>query len=155
EKAREPETLPVTYVSFPDANAFAAWAGKEIPTEAQWEMAARSGDGRRYPWGNEPLGKSRARDLHQVNPVMSFPEAVSPYHVFDMAGNVQEWTRDWYDSKYYQHLAKGIAENPAGPNTRPGSQQVAVRGGAKNWSVTARETARRDSRLPNMGFRCV
>jgi sulfatase modifying factor 1 len=155
EKAREPETMPVTYVSFPDANAFAGWAGKEIPTEAQWEIAARSGDGRRFPWGNEPLAKSRARNLHQIDPVMSFPDDVSPYRVFDMAGNVQEWTRDWYDSKYYHQFAKSIADNPAGPNTRSGSQQVAIRGGAKNWSVTAREGARRDSRLAYLGFRCV
>jgi len=155
EKAREPETLPVTYVSFPDANAFAAWAGKEIPTEAQWEMAARSVDGRHFPWGNEPLAKSRTRNLRQINPVMSFPEDVSPYRAFDLAGNVQEWTRDWYDSKYYHQFAKSIAENPAGPNTRPRDQQVVIRGGAKNWSVTAREGTRRDSRLPYLGFRCV
>jgi formylglycine-generating enzyme len=155
EKAREPENLPVTYVNFPDANAFASWAGKEIPTEAQWEMAARSADSRRFPWGNEPLPKSKARDLRQINAVMSFPDDVSPYRVFDMAGNVQEWTRDWFDSKYYHQFAKTAAENPAGPNTRPTTQQVALRGGAKNWSVTAREGTRRDSRLSYLGFRCV
>ncbi|MFI5455821.1 MAG: SUMF1/EgtB/PvdO family nonheme iron enzyme [Isosphaerales bacterium] len=151
----EPENLPVVHVNFHDADAFAAWAGKQLPTEAQWEMAARSTDGRRYPWGDEPAKWSQPRTAQQVDPVMSFPEDKSPYGVFDMAGNVQEWTRDWFDSKYYHVAAKKAVDNPAGPNTRPRSQQVVVRGTAKNWSVTYREGVPFDKRLSHLGFRCV
>ena len=156
EKMRaEPENLPVVHVNFQDAEAFTAWAGKQIPTEAQWEMAARSIDGRRYPWGDDPPKWSRSRTTRQVDPVMSFPEDKSPYGVFDMAGNVEEWTRDWFDSKYYHLLAKQTVDNPAGPNVRPRSQQVVVRGAAKNWSVSYREGVPLDRRLGFLGFRCV
>jgi formylglycine-generating enzyme len=154
----EPEsTLPVVNVNFQDADSFAIWASKEIPTEAQWEMAARSADGRRYPWGDEPAKWSKARVYRQNDPVMTFPEDRSPYGVFDMAGNAQEWTRDWYDPKYYHLLTKTTVENPAGPppSTRTRSPQRVVRGAAKNWSVTYREGVPHDRRLPYLGFRCV
>jgi formylglycine-generating enzyme required for sulfatase activity len=151
----EPENLPVVRVNFHDADAFAAWAGKQLPTEAQWEMAARSTDGRRFPWGDESAKWSLPRTAHQIDPVMSFPEDRSPYGVFDMAGNAEEWTRDWFDSKYYHLFTRQMADNPFGPNTRPRSLQVAVRGAAKNWSVTYREGVPLDKRLANLGFRCV
>jgi sulfatase modifying factor 1 len=151
----EPETMPVSHVNFHDADAFATWAGKQLPTEAQWEMAARSGDGRRSPWGDEPAKWSRPRTARQIDPVMSFLEDVSPYGVFDMAGNVQEWTKDWFDSKYYQTFANQTVENPAGPKTRPRSLQVVVKGGSKNWTVFYREGVAIDKRLAFLGFRCV
>jgi formylglycine-generating enzyme len=151
----EPETMPVSHVNFHDADAFATWAGKQLPTEAQWEMAARSGDGRRSPWGNEPAKWARPRTARQIDPVMSFPEDVSPYGVFDLAGNVQEWTKDWYDSKYYQAFANQTVENPAGPKTRPRSLQVVIKGGSKNWTVFSREGVPIDKRLAFLGFRCV
>jgi len=156
EKARaEPDNLPVVHVNFHDAEAFTAWAGKQMPTEAQWEMAARSSDGRRYPWGDETAKWSQPRTARQIDPVMSFPEDRSPYGVFDMAGNVQEWTRDWFDSKYYHQFTKQMADNPGGPATRPRSLQVVVRGAAKNWSVSYREGVPLDRRLAFLGFRCV
>jgi len=158
EKARaESESSPVVHVNFQDAESFAIWAGKEIPTEAQWEMAARSTDGRRYPWGDEPVKWSKARAYHQIDAVMSFPEDRSPYGVFDMAGNAQEWTRDWYDPKYYHLFTKAAVENPAGPSpsSRSRSPQHVVRGAAKNWSVTYREGVPFDRRLVYLGFRCV
>jgi formylglycine-generating enzyme len=158
EKARaEPETLPVVHVSFHDANAYAGWAGKQLPTEAQWEMAARSTDGRRSPWGNDPAKWSRSRTARQIDPVMSFPEDVSPYGVFDMAGNVQEWTKDWYDSKYYQQFASRMAENPVGPTTKPRSKDlpVVVKGGSKTWTSAFREGVPYEKRLAHVGFRCV
>jgi len=86
---------------------------------------------------------------------MSFPEDKSPYGVFDMAGNVQEWTTDWFDSRYYQLIAKQTVDNPGGPNMKPRSQQVVVRGADKNGSLTYREGVPLDRRLPYLGFRCV
>jgi formylglycine-generating enzyme required for sulfatase activity len=158
DKARaEPESLPVVHVNFHDANAYAGWAGKQLPTEAQWEMAARSTDSRRSPWGNDFVKWSRPRTARQIDPIMSFPEDVSPYGVFDMAGNVQEWTKDWYDSKYYQQFANQTAENPVGPTTRPRSKElpVVVKGGSKTWNLAYREGVPYDKRLGHVGFRCV
>jgi sulfatase modifying factor 1 len=158
EKARaEPESFPVVQVNFHDAQSFATWAGKEIPTEAQWEFAARSGDGRRFPWGDEPAKWSKDRAYHQIDQVMTFPEDRSPFGVFDLASNAHEWTRDWYDPRYYHLFTKTTAENPSGPvpSTRSRSPQHVVRGAAKNWSVTYREGVPYDRRLPYVGFRCV
>ena len=88
---------------------------------------------------------------------MTFPEDKSPYGVFDMAGNVQEWTTDVFDPKYYHLFAKTIADNPTGPtpSSRVRIPQHVVRGAAKNWSVTYREGVPADRRLPYLGFRCV
>jgi formylglycine-generating enzyme required for sulfatase activity len=153
----EPDMAPVVRVNFQDAEAFAAWAGKQIPTEAQWEMAARSDDNRRYPWGEDPPKWSR--QFRHVDLVKTFPEDRSPYNVFDMAGNVQEWTRDLYDHKYYhQFSTKTVADNPTGPSavsSRSRAPQHAVRGGDKKWSVTYREPVPADKRLAYLGFRCV
>ncbi len=78
-------------------------------------MAARSTDGRKYPWGDDAAKWSRPRVFRKVDPVMSFPEDRSPYGIFDMAGNIQEWTQDVFDPKYYHLLVKTIADNPTGP----------------------------------------
>jgi hypothetical protein len=159
EKARaESESLPVVMVNAHDAKAFADWAGKQLPTEAQWEMAARSSDNRRYPWGNQPIKGSRPRVLHEIEPKMSFADDVSQYGAFDLAGNVEEWTRDWYDSKYFRGLAGHVTDNPTGPSTRPRSSlqpQLVVKGGSKTWSLTHREGVPIEKRLPYLGFRCV
>jgi formylglycine-generating enzyme required for sulfatase activity len=158
EKTRtEPENEPMIQVNFQDAEAFATWAGKLLPTEAQWEMAARSTDGRRYPWGDDSPKWSRARSSHQIDPVMTFPEDKSAYGAYDLAGNVREWTRDWYDYRYYHQFTKVTADNPVGPApaARSRTPQRVVRGGSKNWSVTYREGVPPDRRLPALGFRCV
>ena len=88
---------------------------------------------------------------------MSFPEDVSAYGAFDMAGNVQEWTKDWYDSKYFQQFAKATADNPVGPTTRPRSKEspVVVKGGSKTWNLSYREGIPFEKRLAHVGFRCV
>ena len=85
---------------------------------------------------------------------MSFPNDVSPYGVFDLAGNAWEWTKDWFEPKYYQQFRNAPADNPTGP-VRPRSQQLVVKGTAKDWVVTKREGLKFDARLPYLGFRCV
>jgi formylglycine-generating enzyme required for sulfatase activity len=157
EKVRgQSESAPVVWVDYKDAEAFALWAGKRLPTEAQWEMAARSTDGRRFPWGDQPIDRPHPRDFHQVEPVKSFPADVSPYSAFDMAGNAMEWVRDWYDPKYFEKLRDKVVENPTGPATHGlRSIQRVVKGGSKDWTVTSRQGIDADKRLPTLGFRCA
>jgi formylglycine-generating enzyme len=150
----QPDTAPAVSLSYNDAEAYAMWALKRLPTEAQWELAARSVDGRRYPWGHQPVRSSRTRPLHQVEPVMSFPEDVSPYGVFDMAGNAMEWVRDWYDPRYYDKLRDKTTEDPTGPPIKRHGIDRVVKGGTKDGTVFSRQGIELDRRLPYLGFRC-
>jgi formylglycine-generating enzyme required for sulfatase activity len=120
---------PVVGVTWEDAAAFCAWCGGRLPTEAEWEYAARGTDGRRFPWGDEPPDRTRAvfhRDIgfDGTSPVATAKAGASPFGLLDMAGNVFEWCADWYAPGYY---AVSPRENPAGP--AEGRQRV-VRGGA-------------------------
>ena len=131
-------TLPVVDISWDDAGAFCDWlsqkTGKNIhlPTEAQWEKAARGTDQRKYPWGNAAPSCNMTnynRCIDRTEPVGSYPSGVSPYGVHDMAGNAWEWCSDWYDPSYY---TASPGTNPTGPST--GFQRV-HRGGS--WNVDA------------------
>jgi formylglycine-generating enzyme required for sulfatase activity len=152
-----PEALPVSSITWGEAGAFCAWAGGRLPTEAEWERAARGDDARQYPWGNtfDPW-RCNTRDggPHAPTPAADYPDCVSPYGVLDLSGSVAEWCSDWYEDAYY---AKSPAENPKGPET--GKTRVS-RGGAwmspsQYTRVVSRAGIEPTWHGPMQGFRCA
>lgn len=176
------EDLPVVHVSWEDAQAYCKWAGKRLPTEAEWEFAARGGKQNEiYSWGNEHVNTGTPKtnswegkfpyqnDLKDkyftAAPVRSYQP--NNYGLFDMSGNVWEWSSDWYDANYYKTLS-GTADNPKGPAKsfdpdEPYTPKRSLRGGSflcndsycSGYRVARRMKSSPDTGLEHTGFRCV
>jgi formylglycine-generating enzyme required for sulfatase activity len=157
------DRYPVVGITWYEAQAYCQWVGGRLPTEAEWEKAARGTTIRAYPWGDEEPNCDLANSYDNTSgkhcvgdtaPVGSYPAGTSPYGLYDMAGNVWEWVGDWYSTNYY---AYSPYENPTGRDT--GDDKV-IRGGSWSYSWSKLRVAYNSNHHPeqrnlNFGFRCV
>jgi formylglycine-generating enzyme required for sulfatase activity len=179
------DNYPVVQIAYEDARAYAKWAGKRLPSEAEWEFAARGGSaGKPFVWGNDfrphdkwmantfqghfPYKNTAADGFVETSPVAHYP--ANPYGLYDMAGNVWQWTSDWYRPDYYRQLASlgVVARNPQGPDTpydpaEPTERKKVHRGGSylctdqycSRYIVGTRGKGEVTTGTNHLGFRCV
>lgn len=178
------ENEPVVHIAFEDALAYCKWAGRRLPTEAEWEYAARAGKkDELFFWGSDisqlsshanswegefPMTNTKEDGFERTAPVMSYPK--NDFGLYDMAGNVWEWTSDWYNTDYYKELAdkNEVAQNPKGAlkafnSSNPYAKEKVIKGGSflcsasycASYRISARMATSPDSGMEHLGFRTV
>lgn len=152
-------SFPVLGVSFGDATIYARWAEKQLPTEAQFELAARGPQGFPHPWGFGRAVWPRPRTLATISEVAEFPGDVSIYGIYDLAGNAKEWLADLYSTTSHQEAAKlsqgrSLTNWPGPKQSAQGNLRV-IKGAGPHWEVWYRSGGEMSERRPDVGFRCV
>lgn len=178
------DNYPVVHIAYPDAEAYAKWVGKRLPTESEWEFAARGGlAGKPFVWGGDefrphdkwmanthqghfPINDTGEDGFIGIAPVAQYP--ANQYGLYDMAGNVWQWTSDWYRPDYYQKFAGAVARNPQGPESsfdpsEPDQPKKVQRGGSflctaqycSRYIVGTRGKGEISTGTNHLGFRCV
>ena len=153
-----PSEFPAIGVAWVEARAYAQASRRELPTECQWEKAARGSQGLAAPWGNGRPLWSEPRELGQIDPCGMFPDDKSVHAVLDMAGNAQEWVLDFYSETNHQDLTSMDAsrrKNWTGPRRASQPGERVVKGDGPAWAAWFRRGVRMTERSPNIGFRCV
>jgi formylglycine-generating enzyme required for sulfatase activity len=156
--ATSPPNFPVVGISLVQAQFYARWTGKEIPTEAEWERAARGEGAFAHPWGNGRAIWKQARTRREIGPVRSFPTDKSPFGIFDMAGNAREWCTDRYSPTAFAEAASDSPSqlrNWKGPHAYAQPNVHVVKGNGPHWDAWYRVGVSNSAHPADIGFRCV
>lgn len=163
ESLHRPLDFPAVGLTYVEATDYLKWVGKSLPTEAEWEKAARGPQGFDTPWGNERAVWARRRTNRQLDAVKSFRTDLSPYGIYDLAGNAREWCYDWYTETSHAEIPSWSpgeevprdAKNWSGPRRSRGRSLKVVKGNGPNWKSWYRQGLTLSTREDNLGFRGV